>query len=92
MNHNEINDLLNVTIKDLCPDLHIDFFMKCNQPNVFIGHINVTSPLCFDVKEIMLNNKNAKRFLKLISKRTERSLMDIRRFALQELRKLRKIK
>lgn len=81
-------DLLNVAAKDICPNLLLEFTYSRQSPRTYTSFINTTNSVSFDSKELLMND--ALQITKLFKCRVERSLMDIRKKLLEDLRELRR--
>lgn len=86
--YKKAQDLLNIVAKDVCPNLQLEFMCNRSWPYVQTSFINVSNSVSFDNKELSINN--ASQITKLFRRRVERSLIDLRKKILEDLRELRR--
>jgi len=80
---NELNDMA----EDICPNLRLDFMSDRSWPYVQVSFIGVTNSFTFDNAELQCNS--TPQLIKLFKRRAERSLIDMRKKLLEDLRQLR---
>ena len=88
MVYKEAQNLLNKKAKDICPGLQLEFMCSPSQFYVLVSHIDVCNSVAFDITELSRNN--AKQLTPLFKRRVERSLVDLRKKILEDLRELRR--
>ena len=90
MTDEQAQDLLNTTALAICPGLQLEFTSSRNHLcGVQVSYIWVQNSVAFGIEELSAN-KNPKQFTRLFKRRVERSLVDLRKKILEELRELRR--
>lgn len=87
MKSEEIQDLLNLTAEEICPQLRLEFLGDRDNQFLQTSYILPSNHVTFDEREVEKNNGENLR--KLFKRRVERSLVDLRKMILEDLRELR---
>jgi len=87
MDNEKAQDLLNAMATEICPGLRLEFMCSRSQPYVQVSYIDVCNLVAFDNKELSVNA--APQLIRLFKRRVERSLIDLRKKILEDLRELR---
>lgn len=87
MDYKQAQDLLNTMAVEICPNLRLEFMSHRSNPNIQTGFIDMSNSVSFDIAELSANTPP--QLIKLFKRRVERSLIDLRKKILEDLRELR---